>query len=147
MNWHSKSFDELSLHELYQLLQLRAEVFVVEQDCPYQDLDGKDYKAIHLLANDAEGRLVAYCRLLPAGISYPEPSIGRVVNSPAIRNQGAGKKLMHEAIRYIREHWEQAPIRISAQCYLEKFYTELGFQKTGEPYMEDNIPHIEMLMP
>jgi ElaA protein len=146
MNWITKSFDELSITELYDMLQLRAEVFVVEQTCPYQDLDGKDQKAIHLWCTNKGGIIGAYCRVLPAGVSYEEPSIGRVVTAPDARGMGFGRQLMLNAIEYIKTNWPEQSIRISAQCYLEKFYTSLGFEKVSEPYMEDDIPHIEMLM-
>ena len=146
MNWHTKSFSELNTDELYRLLQLRAEVFVVEQNCPYQDIDDKDRKAIHMWGSNAENAILVYCRLLPPGVSYAEPSIGRVVTVPSIRNSGAGRLLMEKAIDYLLNVQHYSTIRISAQQYLEKFYTSLGFQTIGEAYLEDNIPHLEMLL-
>jgi ElaA protein len=146
MNWHIKSFSELNTDELYRLLQLRAEVFVVEQNCPYQDIDGKDRKAIHVWGNNEENDILVYCRLLPPGVSYAEPSIGRVVTAPSIRNSGAGRLLMEKAIDYLLNVQHHSAIRISAQQYLEKFYTSLGFQTIGDAYLEDNIPHLEMLL-
>lgn len=145
MNWHTKSFTELSTDELYKILQLRSAVFVVEQNCPYLDMDDKDRKAIHLWSCDHDGNVTAYCRLLPAGISYTEPSIGRVATASTIRNTGVGRVLMQKAISYIHDTWNQPAIRISAQLYLNKFYTSLGFEQVAESYLEDDIPHIEML--
>lgn len=139
-----KSFPELTTTELYAILQLRAEVFVVEQHCPYQDLDGKDQSSYHVLGwlND---KLVAYCRILPKGISYPHAaSIGRVVNSPSLRGQGVGKSLMLHAIELCRTLFPGESITISAQHYLLRFYQDLGFQEQGDVYLEDDIPHIEM---
>ncbi len=146
MNWHIKSFTDLDLHDLYYILQLRAEVFVVEQNCPYQDIDDKDQKAIHMWCSNDEGKIVAYCRLLPSGVTYTEPSIGRVVSAPSIRNTGSGRLLMEKAINYMLSELHHTSIRISAQLYLEKFYISLGFATVSEPYLEDDIPHIEMLL-
>lgn len=145
INWIQKTFEELSLTELYALLRLRTEVFVVEQNCVFQDMDNKDQQSHHLMGwvgND----LVAYVRILPAGLSYDEPSIGRVVSDPKYRGQGAGRALMLEAIkRTIALHGEQ-PIRIGAQLYLLKFYSSLGFVAQGDVYLEDGIEHIEMIL-
>lgn len=146
MNWHTKSFTELSIEELYKILQLRSAVFVVEQNCPYQDIDDKDRKAIHLWSSDNDGNVTAYCRLLPAAISYAEPSVGRVATAATMRNTGMGRVLMQKALSYILDTWRAPAIRISAQLYLGKFYTSLGFKNVGEPYLEDNIPHVEMLL-
>lgn len=144
MTWHTKPFSDLSTIELYTLLQLRSKVFVVEQDCPYQDLDNKDLESIHLWA-EQDNIVVACCRLLPGNISYPEPSIGRVATDPAFRNNGTGRAMMEKAIGYIRHNWQNPAIRISAQLYLKAFYESLGFIQTGDTYLEDDIPHIEML--
>lgn len=141
-----KSFYELSVSELYELLRLRNQVFVVEQNCPYQDLDNKDQKSLHLLYY-VDNQLAAYTRLLPAGISYDDVSIGRVVNAPTHRGLGIGKKLMQASIEGCYEKFGKADIRISAQLYLLKFYQSLGFEPQGEPYDEDGIPHIEMVKP
>ena len=146
INWQLKKFEELSNKELYEILRLRAEVFVVEQNCPYQDLDGKDLKSFHLFGTDENKDLIAYTRIVPAGISYKEVSIGRVVTSPKLRGTGAGKDVMKESIKVIEKQFGKVPVRISAQCYLKKFYENLGFEITGEEYLEDNIPHIEMLL-
>jgi ElaA protein len=146
INWGLKTFNELSVMELYCILQLRAEVFVVEQNCPYLDTDGKDLKCFHLMGYDENGVLIAYSRIVPAGISFKEVSIGRVVSSPKVRNTGAGKALMQKAIEEIKLKYDNVPIRIGAQLYLQKFYESFGFVKTSEEYLEDNIPHIEMLL-
>lgn len=141
-----KSFEALTKLELYHIIRLRNEVFVVEQNCPYQDADGKDITAQHLFYKDNRSHdVLAYCRLLPPGSSYPESSIGRVANSPSVRGTGLGRKMMLEAIRFIHEQWQHNAIRISAQLYLKAFYESLGFKAIGEVYPEDNIPHIEML--
>jgi ElaA protein len=145
MNWTIKSFSELTTKELYALLQLRSKVFIVEQNCPYQDLDDKDQQALHLYAQDASGNMLACARLLPAGVSYDEVSIGRVATDPAARGLGYGRTLMLQAIQHIRTHLDTDRIRISAQQYLEAFYGSLGFTTVSEMYLEDNIPHIEML--
>lgn len=144
LNWTYKSFDELTTKELYAILQLRNEVFVVEQDCPYQDADNKDLKSFHLAGWDKD-RLVTYCRILPPGLSFTEASIGRVVSSPAYRNTGSGKILMKTAIEKTLLQYNCTTIRIGAQLYLKKFYESLGFIQAGDTYLEDNIPHIEML--
>ncbi len=143
LKWRCLSFDQLSLDELYQLLRLRAEVFVVEQDCPYQDLDNNDQSGLHVLGFRAD-ELVAYTRLLPPGTRYATCSIGRVVTSQNVRRDGYGKELMSVSIEYCHNHWPGESITISAQQYLENFYTQLGFQTESEPYQEDGIPHIQM---
>lgn len=144
MTWILKSFDDLTPKELYRILQLRNEVFIVEQNCPYQDLDNKDIYAWHLMGMRKD-TLLAYARLLAPGISYSESSIGRVVSSPAVRKTGMGKELMDESIRQIRKIFQTDTIRIGAQLYLKKFYESFGFIQHGEIYLEDNIPHIIML--
>jgi ElaA protein len=138
-----KPFDELTTAELYTLLQLRSEVFVVEQNCVYQDIDGYDQKAMHLLMylND---ELIAYSRLIPPGIKYESASIGRVVTRDSARGSGHGKALMESAMGHSKEIWPEAGLTISAQAYLEEFYQSLGFITESEPYMEDDIPHIQM---
>ncbi|MFD2940046.1 GNAT family N-acetyltransferase [Flavobacterium notoginsengisoli] len=139
-----KSFDELTNHELYNMLRLRSDVFVVEQNCPYLDLDNKDQKSYHLLyyVND---ELAGCTRLLPAGISYNEISIGRVVIAKSHRGLGLGVKLMEASIAGCEEKFGKGPIRISAQYHLSKFYQSLGFAEYGEVYDEDGIPHIGMI--
>jgi len=144
MNWILKPFDDLTPKELYKILQLRNEVFIVEQNCPYQDCDNKDIYAWHLMGM-MEDRLLAYSRLLAPGISYRESSIGRIVSSPSTRKTGMGKKLMQESIEQIRNLFQTDTIRIGAQLYLQKFYESFGFTRDGDIYLEDNIPHIIML--
>jgi len=145
ITWVLKSFDALTVDELYAVLQLRNAVFVVEQNCPYQDADNKDQLSFHLMGwikND----LAAYTRIIPQGISYTQASIGRVVTSPAYRGHGLGRALMKESIEKTFSQFNCLEIKIGAQVYLEKFYTSLGFIQTSEQYLEDDIPHIEMLL-
>lgn len=139
-----KRFNELSLFELYQVLQLRSEVFVVEQNCVYQDIDGKDGKALHLLGL-FEGQIVAYSRLFAPGDYFDNASIGRVVISSQFRDRKWGYDLMTEAIKGIKENYNAETITISAQLYLKKFYESHGFVQMGESYLEDGIPHIKMI--
>ncbi len=140
-------FDALSPHELYEIMALRQEVFVVEQNCPYLDADGKDLQSWHLMGRNAAGALLAYTRLLPEGVSYPGyTSIGRVVSSPAARGTGAGKLIMQRSIDLCRHLFGPLPIKIGAQSYLLKFYESLGFISTGEEYLEDGIPHTKMVL-
>lgn len=143
LDWKYKKFDELTPAELYAILQLRNEVFVVEQNCVFQDADNKDQSSYHVMCwNDDQ--LMAYARLVPAGISYSEPSIGRVVTSPNARSLGMGKELMTRAINILYTQWGKLPIKIGAQQYLQHFYNSFGFQRTSEIYLEDGIEHIEM---
>ena len=144
IQWECKSFNEISVDELYKVMQLRAQVFVVEQDCVYQDCDDKDQGSFHLMGWN-ENTLVAYARLLPAGHVYSSPSIGRVVTSPSFRHRGAGRKLMQVAIEKTKELFSDTKIIISAQVYLQSFYTSFGFQSVGMVYLEDNIEHIQMI--
>lgn len=143
IQWKIKRFDELSVHELYDLLKLRSEIFVVEQNCAYLDLDGKDKVALHLLG-EFEGKIVAYSRLFKAGISFENASIGRVVVDANFRNRKWGHDLMREAIAGIEHHFGESKITIGAQLYLKKFYESHQFVQTSEMYLEDEIPHIEM---
>ncbi|HTH29864.1 MAG TPA: GNAT family N-acetyltransferase [Lacibacter sp.] len=145
LNWIVKQFDVLTPQELYNIMWLRNEVFVVEQNCVYQDADYKDQKAWHLMGVDEEGKLMAYVRLLPPGVSYKEPSIGRVVTNPVARGTGAGRELMNVAIKQCEELFGLLDIKIGAQYYLLKFYTSLGFKQTSDIYLEDEIEHIEMI--
>ncbi len=138
-----KPFAALSTTELYQVLQLRSEVFVVEQNCVYQDIDGKDVKALHLIGTIGD-EIVAYARLFAPGYYFDNASIGRVVVSPEYRAHKFGHQLMKEAIHGINEHFGTSQITISAQLYLKKFYESHGFVQQGEGYLEDNIPHIRM---
>ena len=148
ITWQHKAFKDLGLDELYDILALRQAVFVVEQDCPYQDADGDyDKKGFHLSGRNKGGELLAYARILPAGLAYDEVAIGRILTAESARRSGLGKKLMYESFRQIDKQFGKSAIRISAQCYLEKFYTDLGFEPTGKEYLEDGIPHMEMLKP
>jgi ElaA protein len=140
-----KPFQQLSPAELYAILRLRNEVFVVEQACVFQDADNKDQYCHHLMIFKNE-ELIAYARLVPAGVSYPEMSIGRVVSSPAARGTGIGRVLMNAAIENCRLLFGSGPIRIGAQAYIKTFYASLGFGETDIAYMEDGIPHLEMVM-
>lgn len=144
MRWIFKTFEELTTNELYDILQLRAEVFVVEQDCPYQDLDNKDMDSYHVMAYEAN-YLAAYTRIVNPGISYPEIAIGRVVVSPKNRGERLGVLVMNKSIEFIANELTPQPIRLSAQSHLQKFYSDLGFVFTGKEYLEDGIPHVEML--
>lgn len=145
IDWQLKKFEDLTVRQLYAILALRSKVFVVEQNCPYLDEDGKDLKSWHLMGWDEDGILIAYTRILKAGDSFAEASIGRVVSSPNVRGTGIGKILMQKSIEQLYQLFGEVPIRIGAQCYLEKFYASLGFVIAGEPYLEDDIPHIEMV--
>ncbi|MFI5171188.1 MAG: GNAT family N-acetyltransferase [Chitinophagales bacterium] len=143
--WKIKSFHQLNVFELYGILRLRQEVFAVEQNCVYLDVDGKDQFGDHIFGVDDAGKVMAYCRILQAGSAYPEISIGRVATHPDTRNQGLGKLLMEKAINYIIDKQGAVPIRIEAQYYLEKFYTAFGFESSGSTYLLDGIEHIEMI--
>ncbi len=138
-----KKFNELTTLELYKILKIRSEVFVVEQECIYNDIDEKDLKSIHMWIEN-EGEIAAYIRVVEKGLSYPEPSIGRVLVASNERGKGYAKKIVKEGIRYITEVWKEDKIIIGAQVYLNKFYTELGFKQTSEEYDEDGIPHMDM---
>lgn len=143
---YHKFFSELSPAELYAMLRLRSEVFVVEQNCVYPDTDNKDIACHHLFIWE-DDVLVAGARLLPPGLSFPEMSIGRVVTSPSARRKGWGKILMENAIKACGELFGEGPIHIGAQLYLQKFYESFGFKVIGDIYLEDNIPHIGMIRP
>ena len=139
-----KKFSELSIEELYQILRLRSEVFVVEQDCVYQDLDNKDQISVHIFIKE-KNEIVAYTRIFKSGDYYKNPSIGRVVVSKKNRGKELGKKIMISSIDYIQENLKGDKIELSAQKYLDKFYKDLGFYKIGEDYLEDGIPHQRMI--
>lgn len=144
MEWKLKKFDDLTSDELYGILKLRSEVFVVEQDCIYQDLDDKDQLSYHLfLEND--GETVAVSRIIPENVSYEEMSIGRVVVKENFRGQGLSKIMMKKAIDFIVDDLGKSEIRLSGQAYLVDFYENLGFKKVSDVYMEDNIEHFEFL--
>ncbi len=140
----TKTFYELDTEDLYQILRLRSEVFVVEQDCVYQDIDNKDQNAIHLYYKE-KNEILAYTRIFKAGNYYENPCIGRVVVSKKNRGNDLGKKIMIDSMEYIKHNIKGEKIELSAQKYLNKFYKDLGFYKIGEDYLEDGIPHQRMI--
>ena len=146
LNWQFQPFNQLSNSELYEILCLRQQVFVVEQNCPYLDADGIDKQSWHLMGwDEASLSLLAYARIVPPGVKYEEPSIGRVITSLAVRGTGLGKVLMKEAIDMVEQLFPESGIRISAQQHLEGFYQAFDFSRVSSPYNEDGIPHVEML--
>ncbi len=146
ISWKFAAFDALTLDELYAMLQLRSEVFVVEQACVFQDMDGADSEAMHLLGMSG-GQLLVYARCFAAGMKFKEASIGRIITRSTLRGSGAGHVLVRQAIDSVTQQWGPQAIRIGAQARLESFYRQHGFETTGAPYIEDGIPHIEMLRP
>ncbi|ANE50419.1 GNAT family N-acetyltransferase [Flavisolibacter tropicus] len=146
IEWRLKQFDELTPHELYAILQLRIEVFVVEQHCVFQDADNNDQGSFHLMGWQ-DNLLAAYTRLVPPGNIYEQASIGRVVTSPNVRRFGAGRQLMQQSIETVYQLFGQGPIKIGAQFYLKKFYESFGFQQISDIYLEDDIEHIYMMKP
>jgi len=144
MKFEFKSFNELSTDELYNILRLRSEIFVVEQNCVYNDLDGLDKAAVHQFLKK-DGEIIAYSRLLKPGTRFSEYSIGRVVVKQTERGTGLGIKMMEEAKKYIVNEWSATKIKISAQSYLQRFYESLGFEIITEMYLEDGIPHLRMM--
>ncbi|MEX0813303.1 MAG: GNAT family N-acetyltransferase [Chitinophagales bacterium] len=144
LRWECLPFEQLNNTQLYKIIQLREKVFVVEQNCPYLDTDDKDFQAKHLMAWN-NNQLVAYARLLPPGISYKDASIGRFVTAISVRRSGVGKMLMQKCLEQMQVDFPGQSIRISAQEYLRDFYGSFGFAKQGEAYLEDGIPHVEML--
>ncbi len=147
LTWRCLPFDALHARTLYALLQLRTEVFVMEQNCVFQDMDGADAQCFHLLGEREDNTLVAYARLVPAGLKFTEASIGRVVTLPAARGGGLGHALVREAVQALHGLWGVQPIRIGAQARLEAFYRQHSFEPDGPTYIEDGIDHIEMLRP
>jgi ElaA protein len=145
MGWSWLPFDRLSTRGLYDVLALRQRVFVVEQQCAYLDADGLDVQSWHGLGSTDDGVLVASARIVPPGLVSSEPAIGRVVTASEARGRGLGRRLMHEAIDQTKRLYPGQGIRVGAQCYLERFYTSLGFVTVGAPYDEDGILHVEML--
>ena len=144
MKINIKTFKQLTNIELYEILQLRSEVFVVEQDCVYQDIDGNDEKGLHIIGTK-EGEIVAYTRCFKPGDYFKEASIGRVVVKKSQRKYKYGNDIMNASVEAIKNHYNTNLIKISAQCYLDKFYNNLGFKAIGEGYLEDGIPHIAMV--
>lgn len=146
MNWCIKTFEDLTNKELYEILKIRNEVFIIEQDCHYLDIDNKDYKAHHIFCINSNEEIAAYARLLPKGVSYSLASIGRVATAKAYRRQELGIDLMKKSIAFIFNNYETNSIKISAQTYLIEFYKKFGFVPIGEEYLEDEIPHIAMIL-
>ncbi|MCC5922359.1 MAG: GNAT family N-acetyltransferase [Crocinitomicaceae bacterium] len=146
MKIENKRFQDLTKSALYAILRLRVEVFVVEQDCPYQELDDWDQLAQHFLMKDKEGQIIATLRVFPPGARFASASIGRVVVKQTNRNEGLGKALMLEALNWLRDNYSNCSVQISAQTYLKKFYENFGFKQVGEGYLEDGIPHIGMIL-
>lgn len=142
--WKIKTFEEFTVPELYNLLKARSEVFVVEQNCVYLDADGYDQQAIHVWAEE-EGEILAYCRVFNKGIKYEETSLGRVITTEKGRGRSLGKQLIKYAVETIENRYHTSEVRISAQDYLLRFYSEFGFVDTGKKYLEDDIPHTEMI--
>jgi ElaA protein len=148
VNFECLAFHELSLMQLYEALALRQEVFVVEQACYYKDADGKDKESWHLLGTNSEKIIVAYARILPKGVAYPDyPAIGRIITAGTVRGKGVGRQLVAHAIEVCESFCGRGPIKIGAQAYLEKFYQSFGFEVSGDPYLEDGIPHLHMIRP
>jgi ElaA protein len=147
VRWVVQRYDDISSRHFYSILAARVAVFVVEQDCPYQDVDGLDFDAIHVTGYGGDGTVLAYARIVPPGGRFAEPSIGRVLTTMPARGTGLGRELMRRSLAAVGEYFPDQPTRISAQQYLERFYAHLGFQTVSEPYPEDGIPHIEMYRP
>lgn len=145
MEWFIKKMDEMDAHTLYDILELRMHVFIIEQQCFYEELDRKDHDATHVYAKDDSGKIVAYLRVLGHGVSFDEVSIGRVVVHPEARKDGLGRMLMRKGIEVVKTLYGDTPIRISAQAYLQKFYESIGFEAVSEIYLEDDIPHLDMI--
>lgn len=145
MEINTYRYNELTTNQLYSILKLRAEVFVVEQNCAYQDLDNKDNKALHLIG-EINNEIIAYTRIFKKGDYFTNSSIGRVLVKKEFRKKELGKVIMEKSIEIIKKNTKEEKIEISAQKYLTKFYKDLGFKKTGKEYLEDNIPHIKMML-
>ncbi|WP_343342701.1 GNAT family N-acetyltransferase [Terrisporobacter petrolearius] len=144
MNWKIKKFNELNIEEIYKILALRNEIFIVEQECAYLDCDDKDLNSYHLFLTE-NGQIVSYLRILEKGVSYDEISIGRVAVKKSYRGKGISRKMMLKAIEFIENNLSENTIKIQAQAYLLNFYSSLGFKAVSEEYLEDNIPHIDMI--
>jgi len=145
MTWSYKKFDALTPHELYAIMQLRNQVFVVEQNCVFQDADNKDFYCYHVMCMK-DHKLVAYARIVPPGIAYVETSIGRVVTSPSERSKGIGNILLQKTLQIIYSLYGKVAVKIGAQLYLKKFYESFAFKQTSDIYIEDDIQHIEMML-
>lgn len=146
LNWQIKHYNDLTTNEFHDLIALRMEIFVVEQDCPYQDLDGKDKKSYHMICRDGMGNLAGTARILPAGLAYKDAcAIGRVVIREDLRGGGHGHTLMDNCVEFCLKEFGGTPMMISAQKHLEKYYEQHKFKSTGNEYLEDGIPHVEMI--
>lgn len=143
MAWDVYEFKNLTVLELYEILKLRVDVFVVEQNCPYPELDGLDQEAMHLAYRE-NGRLLAYARLVPGELKYGVPSIGRVIVCPDARGRGLARELINKCIEYILGEWQSEEIRLQGQLYLKEFYQSFGFDPISDVYDEDGIPHLDM---
>jgi ElaA protein len=147
LNYEIKHFNELNTLELYEILKERIAVFIIEQNCPYQDCDSNDLDAFHIMGRDEKNKVQAYCRLLKKGVSYQDyASIGRVITSIDYRGKGEGKRLMQFAIEEMKKNFSNNKVKISAQCYAIPFYESLGFTVVGAEYLEDDIPHVGMVL-
>jgi ElaA protein len=146
VKWHCLPFNTLTLMQWHDILALRIDVFVVEQNCPYPEIDGKDPECLHIFG-ELDGKIVAVARIVRPGVSYPEVAIGRVATAMEKRSKGLGIELMKHCLQQIEVNFGTVPVRISAQSYLKQFYLNLGFKPTGKEYLEDGIPHLEMLKP
>lgn len=144
MKWSNRKFDDLSGRDVYEILRLRVDIFIVEQACPYHEADGNDYEAIHVCCEDSRG-LAAYARLLPAGVKYERPSIGRVIVRRDVRGEGIAHTLMERALDFMLREWKPKDIQLQAQTHLVKFYNGHGFTEISEPYEDDGIPHVDMI--
>lgn len=144
MNWNIKKFNQLKVEEIYKILALRNKVFIVEQECAYLDCDDKDLNSYHLFSEE-NGEVIAYLRILEKGVSYDEISIGRVSVKKVYRGKGIAREMMLKAIGFIENNLKEDTIKIQAQAYLINFYSSLGFKAVSGEYLEDNIPHIDML--
>jgi len=146
INWFCLSFDDLDTRQLHDILKLRVDVFVVEQNCPYPEIDGLDlHEGVRHLLGYQDGQIIAYARLLPNGLKYNMPSIGRVIAHPDYRKDGLGHQIMKMALRHAQEIWPRRDLFLQAQQHLEAFYTKHGFQSCSDTYLEDNIPHVDMI--
>lgn len=146
MKWTIQSMEAMDTQTLYEIIALRIKVFIIEQACLYEELDYKDFKSIHVYGKDKSGKIVAYLRILAPGVTFDEVAIGRVVVHPEVRKFGIGRELMQVGLQAVCDLYGDVPVRISAQAYLEKFYASLGFVPQTEIYLEDDIPHLEMLL-
>jgi ElaA protein len=146
INWTCSRFEELTVRQLYDILRARCEVFVVEQQCVYPDIDGLDHDALHLTGIGANGQLAAYLRILAPGVTYPEPALGRVLSTAGWRGSGAGRQLIEQGLKQIQHHYPNQAVRIGAQSYLTGFYASFGFKIDSQPYWEDGIEHVQMVL-